>query len=150
MNSFPGWLLIVLILIAGCKSVKVPAADSPEVAANKSINIFVLGSVIVEYHKKNNRWPENRSLLEASYDSAKLLLVNFDTLHFQHGSNYLTVNYRFIKHPSAPATISFLEQDKVRSEKSHLEWCHDKYEKTILNFEGQMIFKYDNGYYTCL
>ena len=150
MNSASNRLLALLILLSGCRSITTVVPGSEEEASRRSVNIVLLGSLILEYHKKNNHWPEDRKGLEQFYDSAKLFLVNFDTLSFRNEPSYLTVNYRFIENPSSPATMTFVDRDTTESEKFRPPWCHDTYSKSNVTFDGQLLFKYDNGYYTCL
>ena len=115
----------------------------------KSVNISLLGNLVVDYHRKNNYWPEDGLDLEHFYDSAKLILENFDTLSFRNESNNIIVEYRFIENPSSPGPITFVGRDEAGVGKSQIEWCHKVYKKIDNNFEGQLLFKYENGYYKC-
>jgi len=144
------WLFVVSILISSCRATITPLAESVETHSNKLVNITVLGTLIVEYHKRNGYWPESAAGIEQFDDSVKLFVVNFDSLVFLRERNNLTVNYRFIKDPSSPAAMTFVTRDNPTLEKSRPEWCHEVYEKSNTIFEGQLVFKYDKGYFTCL
>ncbi|MEJ7644670.1 MAG: hypothetical protein WKF87_08740 [Chryseolinea sp.] len=144
------WLFVISIFLSCCRATTTPITDSVEMFSKKLANIFVVGTLIVEYHKKNNCWPESTAGLEQFYDSARVVVVNFDSLVFLRERNILTVNYRFVKDPSYPATITFVSRENTTLDKSQPEWCHEVFDKSNTIFEGQLVFKYDKGYFTCL
>jgi len=150
INSVYRWLIVIMALLSGCRSITATPSTNVEMVSKKDANILALGTLILDYHKKNKHWPENRVVLDKFDVNATAFLVNFDTLSFRNETGYFTVNYRFINDPSSPATVTFVDRDNTASEKFQSRWCHDVYSKSNVTFDGQLLFKYDNGYYTCL
>lgn len=138
-----------MILIGGCQSITTSTSNGFSLDLKKSLNISLLGDLVMDYHRENTYWPEDGRDLENFYDGAKLILENFDTLSFRNEVNKIIIEYRFIENPSLPGSIKFVGRDDAGLAKFQIEACHTIYEKSDNNLDGQLLFKYENGYYKC-